>query len=550
MAAYDINGNVISDTNYGNNCVFITDLKTANPLYTDDQLLDIAIVQAKALGENAIIIWDGSDIHFTGETTHICKGFGGIDFNGSVIYMPNYDQGTILQIVPDETEDITVSASDIYKDRTTESALIRKVFTLDDGGTGNADMCLGNRIYSGGSSSVLYWRQTIITDNDGKYKTGELYLVPEIGNVPCKNVHDYPAVTFEVCNGTIISYSSQSMTNFVVCTRSNVCVHNFVLGGVSSITSFHKGIFTFEACCNIEIYNLYGESPVQKALTSGYVMGCSCITSLHAHDIYLGDSTRWGVIACHYLHNSVIERCNLNRFDCHYAQTGINVVRDCVLGFVQYGVGNGKLIIENCIIKNEADDDALIKLRSDCVGVFNGDVILKNCIFYTGKTQSNTVYVWYDRCWNQKPQNSVLTGAPLAKRVVDNCTIIDGCTALLHIGTAYSSDKSLYSNMVIEIKDTDINVSDCIVSAPDTLLIKKVMIANCAINGDTLKSVECDLVVANSNLAAITSNITLPNVVAIGNIISGTQSTTSFAKYTMSGNIAADMESVNKYSGG
>ena len=80
MPIYDVHGNHI-DASAGK--VYIANLKSQYPTYNDDQLLEAAITFAKSMGKLAIIVWDGEDIHFSGQVTHVCSGFGGIDFNGS-----------------------------------------------------------------------------------------------------------------------------------------------------------------------------------------------------------------------------------------------------------------------------------------------------------------------------------------------------------------------------------------------------------------------------------------------------------------------------------
>lgn len=551
MAIYDIYGNEIIGENQSP-IVSISDIKANYPLYTDDQILDKAIIIASELGGNTKIVWDGSDIHFDGITTHICKGFGGIDFNGSKIYMPNHDRGVIIQVEPEDSFDITVSSDYILKDKTTHQQLKGKVFTLNNGGktVGNAGMCLGTRMRTPvNPDDVVYWSPTIIADYDGNFKTGELYLSPTSGQVDCYNVHEIPPVTFEICNATIVSYNGTVMSNFMLCTRSNTKVHGFKLEGISGITAYRDGIFFFNRCCNIEIYDIYGISPVQKDLSSGYSLYLRSVSASHIHDLFVGDSTRWGVIGCHFIIDCVFERCHLNRWDCHFAQTGFNVVRECVLGYLVYPVGCGTFVIENCVISNGYESDGgLIALRSDVVGVFNGEIIVRNCTFYMGNLSTEDKRVWGDRCWKEKPNNSVLVDAPLAKRIMENCTIFGEYTTLFNTGTEYTNDKSLFADLIIEIKGMDIDASEAIIHAPSSLVIDKVMIDKCSIAGMTLKNVVSDLIVTNSNTDSIVTNSNIPNFIGVGNIFSGTQTVTKFSKYSLSGNIATDMASVNTHS--
>lgn len=550
MAVYDIRGTDICDG--GNNAVAISDIRSAHPEYTDDQLLSAAIAQAEEVGGSAKIVWDGLDIHFDGSITHVCKGFGGIDFNGSKIYMPNYDNGVIIKIEPDTSIDLTVSASAILEDRTTDARLKDKVFKMNDGGktAGNPDMCLGTRMRDPlDPTDVVYWSPTIITDPDGRYKTGTLYLSPNTGEIICYNVHDLPEITFELCNGRIISYSGTTMSNFVLCTRSNVCVHGFRLEGMSGITSYRDGIFFFNCCCLIEVYGIYGVNPVQKDLSSGYALYCRSVTSLYAHDIFMGDATRWGAIGCHFLHNCVFERCFMNRWDCHFAQTGLNVIRECTLGYIKYSVGCGSLIIENCIIKNDLESNAgRIELRPDTPGVFNGEIVVRNCLIYIGDVSASDVKVWDDGCWKEKPTNSVISDAPLAKRMLDNCIIIGDYDVLFRTGTSYANDKTLFKDLVVEIRGINASAQNALVYAPSTLEVKKIVMDKCELAGDTLMNLSCDLVVTDSAVESIVTNTILPSFIATGNKFSGAQTVSKFTTYAMSGNIAADMASVNRHS--
>jgi len=555
MAIYDIYGNEIASGNQNPIAyVAVSDIKSDYPLYNDDQILDEAITRATELGGTTKIIWDGSDIHFDGVTAHTCKGFGGIDFNGSKIYMPNYDRGVIIQVEPENTSDITISSDLILKDRTTSPQLKGKVFTMNNGGktVGNAGMCLGTRMRTPvNPDDVVYWSPTIITDPDGNYKTGELYLVPSAGQVECYNVHEIPPITFEICNATIVSYSGTVMSNFVLCTRSNTCIHGFRLEGTSGITAYRDGIFFCNRCCNIEIYDICGISPVQKDLSSGYSLYFRSVSASHIHDLFVGDSTRWGVIGCHFIIDCVFERCNLNRWDCHFAQTGFNVIRECVLGWLVYPVGCGIFTVENCIISNGYETgEGLIALRHDTPGVFDGEIIVKNCIFYMGDLSTTDKRVWGDGCLKEKPSNSVLVDAPLAKRVMDNCVIIGDYTTLFSTGTEYADDKPLFADLDIKIKNMDINASEAAIYAPSDLTIDKVAIYGCSITGAgmTLKNVRGDLTVTDSHVNSIATNSDIPNLVAVGNVFSGTQAVTRFNKYSLSGNIASDMNSVNRHS--
>lgn len=149
-----------------------------------------------------------------------------------------------------------------------------------------------------------------------------------------------------------------------------------------------------------------------------------------------------------------------------------------------------------------------------------------------------------------KPSNSVLVDAPLAKRVMDNCVVIGDYTTLYSTGTDCTDDEALFADLDIKIKNMDINASEAAIHAPSDLAINKVAIYGCSITGAgmTLKNVRGDLTVTDSHVNSITTNSDIPNLVAVGNVFSGTQAVTRFTKYSLSGNIASDMNSVNRHS--
>ena len=242
MATYNINGTAIAEMN---TAVFVSTIKAEHPSYNDDAVLEEGIRLAKLAGPDTMIIWDGKAVNFSGSVNHECAGFGGIDFNGSRVIMPNYDGGTILSIRPESPTALTVSAADIGKGATTNASLAGKVFALNYGhqSDGAAGTCLGKRTMSGADYNV-YYQPTVRANEDGTYATGELFLVPTSGNVECGNIHAYPSVTFEVKNATGVSNAGSNMSVFIACTRSNTRIHNLVLEGRSGITTYHNGILT------------------------------------------------------------------------------------------------------------------------------------------------------------------------------------------------------------------------------------------------------------------------------------------------------------------
>lgn len=439
--------------------IFISNVKAQNPTFNDDQILDKAIQLAKAAGSTAVIVYDGEDVHFSGSVTHVCKGFGGIDFNDSTIYMPNYDDGTIIQIEPDETSDVTVAASAIFDTYTTSETLKGKVFRMNGNINGNSEMCLGTRLPAASYNNVvLYASPTVKTTPDGFYTTGKLFLTPNSGDVVCYNVHDFPGVTFEVCNAKVVSYASSNMSLFIYCIRSNTHIHDFDCSGRSTVNVFHSGIIKVDACSDVEIDHIYGVNPVQQSLTSGYIFSLNQVSFAYCHDISMGDRVGWGAIGCGNITNCVFERCYMDRWDNHYAQFGYNVVRDCTFNHVEFGIGNGTLLFENCTILLNKDATSTVlwfmELRTDVVGVFDGDIIIRNCEFLPGKQSAANTGIFSESPKYAKPSNSAVDVAPAKRRIIENCRLPDGVKYVFQTGTSTSADQPMFVNLVYAIENT------------------------------------------------------------------------------------------------
>lgn len=550
-AGFDKDGNMIVSQDRRD--VQIGALKQQCPDYNDDQLLDKAIGLARALGGSTKIVWDGADIHFTGAITHSCYGFGGIDFNGSKIYLPNYEtedyENIILSVVPDSSTDLTVDASTIFETYTTATALKNKVFCINRNYSGNADMSLGTRP---GFDTVIYHTPTIMTDESGDFATAGLYLVPESGDVPCYNVHDYPECTFEICNGTIISNTGEYASYFVACERSNVHIHNFTLKQRSNTQAEHsRAIFQIRYCCGVEVDHIEGTNPFQKNLHGGYFLGLSSVTNAYVHDCYVGDYESWGVIGSNHIINTIFERCYLNRWDCHYAQHGYNTIKNCVLNAIVYGAGHGILSVEDSTFINPSSQ-FYINARPDNVGVFDGDIVVKRCSFIKGISRNlpaNTV-IFGETITSETPSNTRVTGEPKKSRVLENCVFPEGISSIFKLGASVNKDKHYFQNLKYAVKYSKIDCAEGIViPVVSNQTIREVNIDGCVISDCyAVKDITCDLKVSNCELVTIKANSTIPKLIATGNVFSGSQSVSNFTAYALAGNIASDMASVNKHS--
>lgn len=566
MAEFDFYGNIIDSE-----VVDIASLRAKYPTYNDDQLLSEAIAIAQSQGGGTKIIWDGNDIHFSGQVEHELKGFGGIDFNGAKIYMPDYD-GTIFRIVPEKSEDIEVQASDIHESYVTEQKLKNKVFTLNTTLEGNADMCLGDRP---GFEQRIYCSPCLMTMPDGNYTTDGLYLVPSSGLVTAYNVHFQPKSQFEICNGYVYSSTTNKMSVFILCTRSNTHIYGFKLLNRSNVDKYRMGVFIVQNCYGVEIDHIIGVNP--SPLTSGnYAIGLMSVTKAYIHDIDIGDTDSWGVIGARHYTDVTFERCFMKRWDCHFAMYGHNFVKDCTIRSLGYGKGFGKLIVDGCTFIQYRDEEA-IALRSDSRGVFDGDIIVKNSVFkyLDGITPSGEYSLWHDAHYGARTQHDVADRTPHATRILDNCIVQAGHKSIFKIGTAESADMHEYDNLTYVIKNMVPVCASVIFESMDSTgrqSTKKVELKNCAIQSnvylcDTLE--DCDIVVndcdfgsnsikikknigdvkvSDTKMSAVVADQASNNLTMTGCTISGTQSVSNFTAYALSGNIASDMESVNKHS--
>lgn len=577
MSAYNKIGDLIASIG---NAVDVSSIKSLYPAYNDDQILDAAIAEAVKIGKTAVIIWDGKDIHFSGETIHECKGFGGINFGGSKIYMPDHDHpysneyaDSIIRIVPDEAENLTVPYTDIADTYTSNANLMGKSFTIGKAISGNADMCLGNRTpVESFPNTVIYSAPTVLTATDGIYETGPLYLSPKSGTVNIYNAHTVPDITFYISNATIITNSGENMSNFIWCERSNVRISNIVLTGTSQTRAFHPGVISFWNCCNVEIDHITGDNPIRKALTSGYAFGLYSVSYAYIHDVKIGNVSSWGAMGSRYLTNTVTERCFLNRWDCHFAQFGYNLIKDSVLNLIAHGIGSGDISISNCTIIQEDGANTLILLRQDCPGVFDGNISVKNCEFVKTSGDSVPLTIWSDGCIYEKQTNSKAPGGAKHTRKIEGCTVPD-CTNIIKAGHTFSSGLNDYENIVYIFANQNLpRVDSAITAYNQNQAVKSVnveycttesgiyvtkafpkvpiRIANCDFSGQTIKIDKNDntIIVIGSNINSLSVDTASNDLIMTGNVITEQQTVDKFTRYSLSGNLGVDMGTVNKWS--
>lgn len=548
MAEFDFYGNIIES-----DVVDIASIREKYPAYNDDQLLETAISLAQSSGGEIKILWDGSDIHFSGQVNHELKGFGGIDFNGANIFMPNFSGTYILSIKPDDTYDKSFNADDFSALKTTNQELFGKIFTMNSIHEGIASMSLGKR-YGLDSEEPIYSCPTIKVSSDGVFETGELYLRPQNGNVLCRNIHEYPRHTFVVKNATIHSYSGNNFTCFLECLRSNTKISNFVLKGRTTYSGdFKFGVFHIRNCCDVEFCHISGTNPITRGYNSGYAFAFTSMAFSKVHHVFLGDSNSWGCMGGRFSTNCKFESCFLDRWDSHFGQFGHNIIDNCVIGRIAFGLGNGSLTVKNSTLllkdTNLPINDVyrLFDFASHSPGGYNGTIVIDNCEFKSLLTNGEKYAVLHDASSVYKvPSDSVITPSDNVMRIIRNCRVDESCKYIVVTGTDYEDDKRFFNGYQYIISDSVLS-SESIIKSLTAQNIKSVRVKSCDFSGQLLKNITCDVQVSDCKLDAITCDTTLPNVIMTGCILTGTQGTSNFTKYAFSGNIASDMASVNKH---
>ena len=545
--------------------VLVSEIKASNPEYDDDELLNAAINVAKTMTPPGKIEWDGSDIHFN--SSHFLSEIGGIDFNGSRIYMPSSDID-ILIVNPTGAQNKNVDASKLNKFGTTDPSLYNKYFAINSSNDGANSMFVGTRPTT---TDKLYICEGLITNENGKFINECAYYLPSSGTIPLYNVHEIPKNRFDIGNCELI-YSNEVPT-FLVVNRSNSYIHDIKVSGSLTPSNYRTGAISCGRCCLIEIARIIGNNPVLEP-TSGYILsllnGCS---NVYVHDclLYDGNGKSWGCIGTNCLTNAVFERCSSNRFDVHYFSWGYLHIVDCTCDYIGYACGCGEIVISNTTFIGYDGLQAFILLRSDSPGYFNGNVIIENCVCHVPNgVDSISFFREYD--FRSTPTDRVNTNVNKAvgMRVIKNC-VIKGARRLMDLGTVndYTLDISyvldgvdfsnnfngIYANnydhtfteLIIQNSHIDtpnlsslpVNNTKIINSKIETLQLSRqglLQIIGCIIN-----NLYNDRLSKDSNVKAL----------MVGSVVPSSIVTTNLSTYSFYGNTTNDytnMNIVNKHS--
>lgn len=314
----------------------------------------------------------------TGNITVRCS----IDFNGSTIKVNNNNGTCLFEIVSNNGGSISDAENKIFDESVLTSTgvlndeLKGKSFTI------HAPLDMGSR--NGGEGQLMFYSQTLMTDRNGNFINGEYNANIIEGNYSFNEIQDINRETIEIKN-VCIDYSDipdNTTYMFFNCHRNNVCVHDVTLKGFVVINEWSQAVLTFANCCNIEIYNVHGDSPFSVD-NSAYIIGLYNVANVYLHDCVMGGTNgSWGCIGSSYVDNFSCERVFTNRIDNHYYFNGCFTVRDSVINNFTMCGGNGTITLENVdIIKPSTEKYALI-MRHDLNLLPSGTIYFRNCRFH------------------------------------------------------------------------------------------------------------------------------------------------------------------------
>lgn len=362
------------------NSVFIRDIRSEYPDYTDDQLMTEALNRADSMGTYPKVVWDYNTANFSGDITFAINRTSGIDFSGQTVNMPAKN-GTLFRLIPEDSRDQNIVSTSLGDYSTDASDLFNKFFAINMSTSGATAMCAGDRL--DGNGEQIYVCQGMVTDIKGQYTNTKVFFIPSVETaIPVHNIHTIPSFTTEICNAHIAYPASSNMMLFLTARRSKTHVHHITVSGYVNSTTYKTGVISFAQCAYIEVDHIYGGNPIQVDLTSGYLLslfdGCS---DIYLHDCDMHDTIHpsWGALGMNCISNAVIERVNTQRVDCHYFSWGYFSVKDCNLDYLQWSSGVCDWTVENVNFTRRLPNFYYIMtLRSDSPSRLRGTITIKN----------------------------------------------------------------------------------------------------------------------------------------------------------------------------
>lgn len=237
---------------------------------------------------------------------------------------------------------------------------------------------LGER---GTSGYHEYASRMIVTDPTGTMINGCLPFNMGVG-WEAQNIRKRGEIEIRVenINAEYGAYNSAYTFGLAKFVGNNGRAENIhVFGQLTNPDIYTGAVVTFEHVTGCSAKNVDGENPTATP-GSGYLLGFSGCDNVHIEDCATnhGSVTSWGAMGANFLSNVVVERCYMNRVDCHYMAFDSFVIRDCVLEKVALPEGGtGTITIEDCTINAVAF--APITRRDELSIVYDGVISILRC---------------------------------------------------------------------------------------------------------------------------------------------------------------------------
>lgn len=470
------------------NIIAVSAIRAKNPTYTDDQLIEEALSQARSqCYDRGVIKWDKNTANFV--EAHTVRGVAGIDFNGATLKMPNNNIVLFTIKNNSETSSMSVPASAISGNKTTNAVLKGKIFHL----AGNSTKTFGVRNHST-DSTRLDPNWLVVTDKDGgidNVAINDRYY-PEEGNVTCYNVHEYPNTHFVIENA-VIDYGT---TNTLCCQflrmeRSNSEIRNIRIKGAIVASSAYLGtVISVNTCYNVTVRNIVGDNPVRDE-NSGYILSGWAVSNMRVLDCFLGDYTdgSWGATAFDWCSNLLFENCLIERIDSHYAHWGEYTVRNCVVNVITYGVGCGNLKVENTTFIIDGTSTRAILHRGDIGGLFEGNIVVDSCVLKASTGADMNNFVLLDCQYGAINTNSSISTADVPGTVTLRNMALE-CMGLIIFGSPNDTFelRSNYTVLVENVQHLNHDKGICILTQAiaNYWRIKQATFIGCSLDVDML----------------------------------------------------------------
>lgn len=432
-----------------------------------------------------------------------------IDFSQSTLTPTGTGTMFILRPVGGYT-DLDVPDTAFLANSVSDNRLFGKIFTYVSG------WALGTRI---NTTTDLPYVQTMECMQDGSYRSGACFG-GGVENVTSKAVNVHAPQKRAMFENVHVDLTTAEKCTLVEVRRSNVHVKNVTLDMKKQVEYGGSFIFLGSGCVDCEISEINVPNFAVES-SFGYIIGVYSCDNLYIHDCAL-KGNGWGALGFSYSGNTVIERIQSNRTDCHYYLAGDYVVRDCQLGFANFCGGHGDFVFENITFyKYGGADTITIDTRADLSLPLDGNIIIRNCNFYT-PTRSK-VRLWIRKDWE--------AGYSKTKPLATKChLLIENCKDFSDERFCVYASVQNTSASIYDITIDDVHVKTGILQPTHVTGITgnpfgKVTVKNCHLDNLYCGDIPCDLLnieqlyMADNPIALKTADGVIANHVTVHNSV-------------------------------